>query len=125
MSEVNYEVAGSVATITLNRPQQLNARTLSLMNGVTAALQKVEAEEDVRVVVLTGAGRGFCSGADLSQVAAGSGGEDSGQASSDDSDHPYNQTLQALHNCPVPTIARINGPAAGGGLAIQESGRRC
>ncbi len=115
MSEVLFETAGSVATITLNRPEQLNAMTLGLMNGITAALEKVAADESLRLVVLTGAGRGFCAGADLTDVAAGNAG------SADQLDpgvHPYNRTLQALNECPVPTIARVNGPAAGGGFGL-------
>lgn len=115
MSEVHYEVTDGVATITLNRPSQLNAMTLDLMNGVSAALEAVNENQDVRVVVLTGAGRGFCAGADLNQVAAGSP-SDSGR--NDDEEHPYNRTLRLLNDCPVPTIARINGPAAGGGFGL-------
>jgi len=115
MSQVRYEVTHGVATITLNRPEQLNAMTLDLMNGITAALEKVDADESVRVVVLTGAGRGFCAGADLNQVAEGTTG-DSGGASEEE--HPYNRTLRKLNECPVPTIARINGPAAGGGFGL-------
>ena len=114
MSEVHYEVCDAVATITLNRPEQLNAMTLELMNGVSAALEAVNSDETVRVVVLTGAGRGFCAGADLNQVAEGSGGD----AGNRDEEHPYNRTLRLLNDCPVPTVARINGPAAGGGFGL-------
>lgn len=115
MSDVHFETQGAVATITLNRPKQLNAMTLGLMNGITEALEEVAADENLRVVVLTGAGRGFCAGADLGEAAQGTGG-DAGQ--SDQAVHPYNRTLQALNACPVPTIARINGPAAGGGFGL-------
>ena len=106
MSDVHFEATGAVATITLNRPEQLNAMTLGLMNGITEALERVAADQNLRVVVLTGAGRGFCAGADLTEVAEGAGGN---ADQSDQGMHPYNRTLQALNACPVPTIARING----------------
>lgn len=120
-----YELNTGVATITLNRPGALNAMTNTLMTELDQALQQVEADEGVRVVVLTGAGRGFCSGADLSgdtdvvgpdndpvdpQVAG-----DEAAANMDDVFHPPVRRLATL---PVPTIARINGVAAGGGLGL-------
>ena len=93
----------------------------ALMLGLDDALQRVEADGDVRVLVLTGAGRGFCSGADLSAVgddgrpddlaAAG----DAAVAGMDDVFHP---PIRRLAELPVPSIARINGVAAGGGLGL-------
>ncbi|MDG2114095.1 MAG: enoyl-CoA hydratase/isomerase family protein, partial [Actinomycetota bacterium] len=62
---VRYEVDNGVATITLDRPDSLNSMNDALMNDITAAFGFVAADESVRVAVLTGEGRGFCSGADL------------------------------------------------------------
>lgn len=115
MSEVLYAVVDGIATITLNRPKQMNAMTLALMEGITDAMTRVRDDDSVRVVVITGSGRGFCAGADLSQVAEGSAGGSSAQSMRE---HPYNQTMRALAASPVPTVARINGPAAGGGFGL-------
>tara|TARA_B100000315_G_scaffold242422_1_gene264566 strand:+ start:1225 stop:2097 length:873 start_codon:yes stop_codon:yes gene_type:complete len=113
---VLYRVDDRIATITLNRPQALNAMTDSLMSGLSEALARVDADEAVRVVVLTGNGRGFCAGADLAQVAnpepapAAPAGNSMGDV--------FNQAMRAIENCPVPTIARVNGAAAGGGFGL-------
>src|SRR5271156_3456210 len=64
--ETIYEVADRVATITLNRPDKLNAWTAIMEGEVRAAMGEAEQDENVRVIVLTGAGRGFCAGADIS-----------------------------------------------------------
>ena len=64
--ETLYRVAGRVATITLNRPDKLNAWTVIMEGEVRAAIEEAEQDESVRVIVLTGAGRGFCAGADMS-----------------------------------------------------------
>src|SRR5258708_35322785 len=64
--ETLYHVAGRVATITLNRPDKLNAWTAIMEGEVRAAMEAADKDEGVRVIVLTGAGRGFCAGADMS-----------------------------------------------------------
>lgn len=115
MSEVLYAVVDGIATITLNRPKQMNAMTLALMDGITDAMTRVRDDDSVRVVVITGSGRGFCAGADLAQVAEGSAGDSSAESVGE---HPYNRTMRALAASPVPTVARINGPAAGGGFGL-------
>ena len=66
---VLFNVEDGVATIRLNRPDMLNAMTDELMGGISQAIDAVRDDESVRVVVLTGEGRGFCAGADLQQVA--------------------------------------------------------
>ena len=65
-----YEADQHVATITLNRPERLNAITKQLENELFDALHAADSSEDIRVVVLTGAGRGFCAGADMSNLSA-------------------------------------------------------
>ncbi|GGV15542.1 enoyl-CoA hydratase [Actinomadura cremea] len=64
--EIEYEVADGIATITLNRPDHMNAYTFTMRNEMLDAFDRVDADDDVRVVVVTGAGRAFCAGADLS-----------------------------------------------------------
>jgi 2-(1,2-epoxy-1,2-dihydrophenyl)acetyl-CoA isomerase len=114
---VLYQSADSVATITLNRPERMNAMTNPLMQGISTALARVNADDGIRVVVLTGTGRGFCAGADLAQVADGPA-EPSDAPDSEQSVDEFNTAMRALMDCPVPTIARVNGPAAGGGFGL-------
>ena len=89
--------------------------TDELMRGISDAIDKVRKDQSVRVVVLTGNGRGFCAGADLQQVAqpepapAAAAVTDSPQ----DKQDTFNQALIDVMNCPVPTVARVNGAAAG------------
>ena len=114
---VQYGCEDGVSTLTLNRPESLNAMNDELMQDISSALNVVNDDDDVRVVVITGAGRGFCSGADLNNSADATQGalEEDPTASMGD---VFNPALAALHRCPVPTIARINGVAAGGGLGL-------
>ncbi len=111
---VRYAVDGGVATITLDRPESLNSMNEALMRDFTAALGAVSEDESVRVVVVTGAGRAFCSGADLSAVLQG----DVAERVEQIMDGIFHPALRALVACPVPTIARVNGVAAGGGLGL-------
>jgi len=117
MSNVILEVVDSVATITLNRPDSLNAMNDKLMGRLLEIMNEITARKQIRVVILTGAGRGFCAGADLKAVA---GQEDSNQTDTEEeSGHTlFNTTMRAIHSCPVPTIARVNGPAGGGGFGL-------
>jgi 2-(1,2-epoxy-1,2-dihydrophenyl)acetyl-CoA isomerase len=114
---VLFETADGIATISLNRPETLNAMTDPLMSGLCEAFTKVEADESIRVVVLTGIGRGFCSGADLSQAAEREPSEPDPDPGAD-TDGSFNTAMRKLTTCPVPTIARINGAAAGGGFGL-------
>lgn len=101
--------------ITLNRPDRLNAIEDSFVAAMHAALDRVEAEPEVRAVVLTGAGRGFCAGADLTVTA-----DLGGQTSADlyRGQQRLADMAVRLHELPVPVIAAVNGPAVGGGLAL-------
>ncbi|MGB5758738.1 MAG: enoyl-CoA hydratase-related protein [Acidimicrobiales bacterium] len=121
-SAVLYDLRAGVATVTLNRPESLNSMNDALMLGLDDALQRVEADDDVRVLVLTGAGRGFCSGADLSAVGNDEGGPDdlaaAGEAAVAGMDDVFHPPIRRLAELPVPSIARINGVAAGGGLGL-------
>jgi enoyl-CoA hydratase/carnithine racemase len=64
--QINYEVAGMIATITLNRPDKLNAWTQKMEEEIGAAIRAASADDKVRVIVVTGAGKEFCAGADMS-----------------------------------------------------------
>ncbi|HYK66483.1 MAG TPA: enoyl-CoA hydratase-related protein [Streptosporangiaceae bacterium] len=128
--EIQYEVDDPVATITLSRPEVLNAWTDQMAAEVRHAV--AAAEEDPRVVgiVITGAGRGFCAGADLSRLAAIGSGDPGVAAAGPDSaleadpgdpsfgDDLHLGTYTYLMSVPKPVIAAINGPVAGMGVPI-------
>jgi 2-(1,2-epoxy-1,2-dihydrophenyl)acetyl-CoA isomerase len=106
-------VAGGVLTLTLNRPEVLNAITPPLLDELTAALQDAAAGHDVRAVIITGAGRGFCSGQDL-RAAAGNGGRDVAAILRDH----YAPAIRAIRSMDQPVIAAVNGVAAGAGFSL-------
>ena len=112
---VRFEVSGPVATITLNRPDRLNAMTEELIAGVLVLLEQVSADEAIRVLVLTGAGRGFCAGGDLG--AMGEFAEPRTPGASIAQLRRLHRTTELLHEMPKPTIAAVNGPCAGAGLS--------
>jgi enoyl-CoA hydratase/carnithine racemase len=123
--QIAYEVADGVATITLDRPDRLNAFTVRMQRELCAALDEVDADPDVRVVVVTGRGRGFCAGADL-----GGGGDSfdhgsdlaakSGVVTEADGRHRDEGGIVALRffACTKPVIGAINGPAVGVGITM-------
>src|SRR5262249_2276323 len=73
MAEILFEKRANVAWITLNRAERMNAISVAMLEQMTVALREAEGDRDVRVIVMTGAGRGFCSGLDLKDAAAGQG----------------------------------------------------
>ena len=108
-----------VTRITLNRPEKLNALTTGLVEGLHAALDAIAADNVCRVVVLTGAGRGFCAGLDLGGYGSAPHTEGQGptQAGLAVQKHIAN-LIPHLRSLPQPVIAAVNGPAAGGGFAL-------
>jgi enoyl-CoA hydratase len=108
-----------VRCITLNRPDRLNAMNMELVEGLHDAFRMIADERDARVVILTGAGRGFCAGLDLSGY---------GRAPRARHDHPVPggfaiqqhiaSLVDRMRSMPQPIVAAVNGPAAGGGLAL-------
>ena len=115
---VRYEVDGPVATITLNRPEKLNAYTAKMGEELACALRQADDDDAIRVVILTGAGRGFCAGADLS---AGAGAfEPDGALFAGDGAGKRRKAgfLDALFNSRKATIAAFNGPAVGIGITL-------
>lgn len=112
---VRFEVSGAVATITLNRPDRLNAMTEELIGGVLARLDQASGDDAIRVVVLTGAGRGFCAGGDLG--AMGEFAEPRTPGASVAQLRRLHRISELLHEMPKVTIAAVNGPCAGAGLS--------
>jgi enoyl-CoA hydratase/carnithine racemase len=126
--ETLYQVADRVATITLNRPEKLNAWTAVMEGEVRAAMQEAEQDESVRVIVLTGAGRGFCAGADMSLLStvAQRGLDEARRAHAVQPENGGREGARAdfrkKHSyfpaISKPVIAGINGPVVGLGLVI-------
>lgn len=125
-TEIIYEVADGIATITLNRPDRLNAFTGTMARELIAAFKTADADDDVRVVVVTGAGRGFCAGADLGRGGATFDAQDEQRAAERkdfgtvagvprDGGGTVTMTIAA---CRKPVIAAINGPAVGIGITM-------
>jgi enoyl-CoA hydratase/carnithine racemase len=126
--ETLYNVAARVATITLNRPDKLNAWTAVMESEVRSALDNAERDDNVRVIVLTGAGRGFCAGADMSLLSAvaerGLVDRDREQVSRKGANEreglppDFQKRYSYFPAIGKPVIAAINGPVVGLGLVI-------
>jgi len=117
MSDVLYERDGSVATITLNRPERMNTISQPMLLALSEALLRAGRDDDVRAVILTGAGRAFCAGLDLQDAASEEGVSKGGFAlapSLDLRDFPP----VVLHQLDKPVVCAINGGAAGFGIDL-------
>ncbi|MDE0945010.1 MAG: enoyl-CoA hydratase-related protein [Alphaproteobacteria bacterium] len=126
--EVIYQVEDAVAVVTLNRPDRLNAVTLTMAGEIRAAMQQATDDDDVRVIVLTGAGRGFCAGADAARLQSRA----SGEAVDQEETLPFVGAIEGgidlpeafaakyawIASVPKPVIAAINGAAVGVGMVL-------
>jgi enoyl-CoA hydratase len=105
-----------IAVLTLNRPESLNSMSRALVARLGELLTELKAEGRARAVILTGAGRGFCSGHDLAELSAEA---DAGDV--EDlmvNQHAFSDLIVQLKELPIPVIAAVNGPAAGGGMVL-------
>src|SRR5471032_2078984 len=110
-----YEVQDWIATLTLNRPDRLNALGGTLREDLYAAVTAAASDPNVGVLVITGAGRGFCSGGDVKSMSER---DQAGQASTTGERLApvRDRCILAMRDCPKPVIAAINGAAAGAGM---------
>jgi len=122
---IKYEVKDKILTITLNRPDRLNAFTGQMMNDLISAFDSASNDDEVRVVIVTGEGRGFCAGADLGAGEATFNRDENPRAKkTDDEDNLEwlrdggGRTTLAIYDCSKPIIAAINGPAVGVGVTM-------
>ncbi|WP_309643008.1 enoyl-CoA hydratase-related protein [Phenylobacterium sp.] len=114
MTEIlTVERKDGVERVTLNRPERLNAINQPLSEALLAHFEGLRRDKDARVVVLAGAGRAFCSGADLK-----AGGQPDALRDGPNGDWMLRDTLKAMRACPQPIVALVQGAAAGGGLAL-------
>jgi len=124
IGDVLYEVSDRVATITLNRPQKFNAITERMPGDIAQAIDKASKDDSVHVIVLTGAGRGFCGGYDLNEFAEAEGENPAVQEMPWDAMIDYRfmrrctDSFMSLWRCPKPVIAKVNGDAVAGGSDI-------
>lgn len=111
-----FTIEQGVATLTLNRPEQLNSFNAQMHKEVREALKQVRQNPDVRCLLITGSGRGFCAGQDLGDrnVAPGAAAPDLGESI----EKNYNPLIRALRDLPMPVICAVNGVAAGAGANI-------
>jgi len=120
--QILYRVEERVAVVTLNRPDRLNAWTPVMQAEVKAAMRAASGDPQVRVIVLTGAGRGFCAGADMSALQGIQSGERRERAPEEPFDRHAHQSFQRTHSyfpsVPKPIVAAVNGPCAGLGMVI-------
>lgn len=128
---LNYEVSDFILTLTLNRPEQLNAFTVEMAGELVEAFERASVDDDVRVVVVTGAGRAFCAGMDLSMDGNVFGLNEQLKPTLDDMEHRLDDPVivkgvrdsggrvtLAIYNCRKPVIAAINGAAVGIGATM-------
>jgi enoyl-CoA hydratase/carnithine racemase len=128
--QIVYEVQDRIATVTLNRPDKLNAWTHVMGREVRSAMEEAGRDDGVRVIVLTGAGRGFCAGADMDLLSGISGGGAAGREAARPAGAAtsaaapageFRGTYAYFPTVPKPIIAALNGPTAGLGLVIALS----
>jgi len=115
-ADITVEVADGAATVTLNRPETLNAFANQMRQELAAAIAELGERDDVRVIVITGAGRGFCAGADVTatkQVV-----DDRDEQAMRDLIQAGRDVVTAIRKAPQPVVASVNGPAAGAGASL-------
>lgn len=115
---VLYEVNEGIATITLNLPAKLNPIALELQDALRDSLARIRMHNEVRAVVLTGAGKAFCVGADLSSMNPPDDGKTLGNRTAEWMQSVSHPLIEEIRSLPVPVVCAVNGPAAGAGVGV-------
>jgi 2-(1,2-epoxy-1,2-dihydrophenyl)acetyl-CoA isomerase len=114
MGDVEFAKKGSFATLTLTRPQKLNALTLAMHASIFAALKKVRTDKEIKVLILTGTGRAFCAGDDMGE----SDPRDGAILPTDETEIAWHNIVREMRSIPKPIIAAVNGLACGAGSGL-------
>jgi 2-(1,2-epoxy-1,2-dihydrophenyl)acetyl-CoA isomerase len=117
-STIVLAVESGVARLTLNRPKVLNALNQQMIGEIRHATAEIGTRSDVRCLLLTGAGRGFCAGADLAELRASAAGKDRGDVLAEQMGAMWNPLVRGLADLAIPVVSAVNGPAVGGGAGI-------
>ncbi len=116
---VTLELCGRIAMLTLNRPDLLNSLNVEMAEDTRAALAHVRSLPDVRALVVTGAGRAFCAGAELDDtLSQGHSGKSASDALHENMLQHFNPCISELEHFPIPVVAAVNGVAAGAGVGL-------
>ena len=122
-ANILVETANGVSTLTLNRPSSLNSLNKGLIDDIRTALRVLQKDDAVKALVVTGAGRGFCAGADLSNAGFDDGVARSvGEGVAHSMEIGYNPLVRDLTGFPKPVVVAVNGVAAGGGVGLALCG---
>ncbi len=120
-STILTNVEGHIGRLTFNRPEALNAFSSQMIEDSRAALRLFAVDPDVRVVVITGSGRAFSSGADLASESTAPKGLSRGESVAYSMEHGFNPMAREFAQFPKPTVAAVNGVTAGGGVGVALS----
>jgi enoyl-CoA hydratase/carnithine racemase len=116
--EILTAIEGGVATLTLNRPERRNAINAAMLRALPAVFAELEQDRDVRVVVVRGAGKAFCSGMDLDEMKQHQAGEGPLRRADGAAEATITDVLRQIERFPLPTIAMVNGDAFAGGCEL-------
>ncbi|MFC7059400.1 enoyl-CoA hydratase/isomerase family protein [Halovenus salina] len=117
MPVIDYELRGDRATVTITNPELRNALTLDTAQELTDAFEAIE-ESDASCVVLEGSSGTFCAGGDIELMMEGLTSERETSELMEEAAYPINQTVQRVYECPLPTVAKVDGPAYGAGASL-------
>ena len=122
METITYEVSEGIGHLTLNRPEVLNSINMEMIAEVRSAVADFAADDNARVLLVTGNGRGFCAGADLSANVAGDDDMSRGERVAHGMDIGFNPMVRELSEVPKPVLTAVNGMTAGGGVGLALAG---
>ena len=115
---IKLEIADDIALLTVNQPGTRNGLTAAMQEEMLTALAQLREGDDARALILTGAGKSFCAGADLDQLEAGGSGLSVGQSTAKIMEEVSNPLILALQNLAIPVVSAVNGAAAGAGVSL-------